>query len=90
MVRGCVGGALCHFVVEQVFSGAFEEAMRWCACALMASGYCLLVHVGCIAFSVYCHTAGAGTCTMRLSFVLNTALDLAAAALRIQWGVGAS
>ena len=26
-VRGCVGGALCHFVVEQVFRGAFEESM---------------------------------------------------------------
>ena len=30
-VRGCVGGAHCHFVVEQVFSGAFEEAIRWYA-----------------------------------------------------------
>ena len=27
---GCVGGAVCHFVVEQVFSGAFEEGMRYC------------------------------------------------------------
>ena len=35
---------MCHFVVEQVFSGGFEEAMRWCACALMEAGYCLLVH----------------------------------------------
>ena len=35
---------MCHFVVEQVFSGAFEEAMRWCACAVMDAGYCLLVH----------------------------------------------
>ena len=34
----------CDFVVEQVFSGAFEEAMRWCAWALMEAGYCLLVH----------------------------------------------
>ena len=33
------------FVVEQVFSGPFEEATRWCACALMETGYCLLVHV---------------------------------------------
>ena len=40
----CVGGAVCHFVVEQVFSGAFEEAMRWCACAVMETGYCLLVY----------------------------------------------
>ena len=30
-------------MVEQVFSGAFEEAMNWCACALMEAGYCLLV-----------------------------------------------
>ena len=37
-------GAVCHSVVEQVFSCAFEEAMRWCACALMEAGYCLLVH----------------------------------------------
>ena len=42
--RGCVGGAPFHFVVEEVFSGAFEEAMRWCAWAVMAAGYCLLVH----------------------------------------------
>ena len=41
---GCVGGAVCHFVVAQVFSGAFEEAMRWCACVVMAAGYWLLVH----------------------------------------------
>ena len=36
---------MCHFVVEHVFSGAFEEAMRRCACALMEAGYCVLVHV---------------------------------------------
>ena len=35
---------MCHFVVEQVYSGAFEESMRWCACAVMAAGYSLLVH----------------------------------------------
>ena len=35
---------MCHFVVEQVFSGAFEEAMRWCACIVMKAGYCWLVH----------------------------------------------
>ena len=40
---GCVGGAVCHFVVAQVFSGAFEEAMRWCACGVMEAGYCVLV-----------------------------------------------
>ena len=41
---GCVGGTLCHFVVEQEFSGAFEEAMRWCAWELMEAGCCVLVH----------------------------------------------
>ena len=35
---------MCHCAVEQVFSGGFEEAMRWCVCALMEGGYCLLVH----------------------------------------------
>ena len=43
-VRGCVGGALCYFVVEEVFGGAFEEAMRWCGCAVMEAGYSVLVH----------------------------------------------
>ena len=38
---GCVGGAVCHFVVEQVFSGAFEEAMRWCACVCGNGGWIL-------------------------------------------------
>ena len=33
-----------HFVGGQVYSGALEEAMRCCACALMATGYCVLVH----------------------------------------------
>ena len=31
-------------MVEQAFSGAFEEAMRWCGCAVMEAGYCVLVH----------------------------------------------
>ena len=34
----------CDFVVEQVFSGAFDEAMRWCACGVIAAGYCLVFH----------------------------------------------
>ena len=38
-------GAVCHFVVEEVFSGAFEDAMRWCACVVLEAGYCLVVHV---------------------------------------------
>ena len=41
--QGLLGGAVCHYVVEQVFSGSFEEAMWWCSCAVMAGGYCLLV-----------------------------------------------
>ena len=40
----CVCGALCHFVVEQVLSGAFEEAMPCYARALMVAGYGVLVH----------------------------------------------
>ena len=31
-------------MVDQVFSGAFEEALRWCACALMEAAYCGLDH----------------------------------------------
>ena len=31
-------------VVEQVLSGPFEEAMRWCAWAVMEAGYCVLGH----------------------------------------------
>ena len=31
-------------MVAQVFSGAFEEAMRWYACAVMEAGYSLLVY----------------------------------------------
>ena len=42
--RSGVGGAVCHFVCEEVFSGAFEEAMRWCACAVIEASDCLLVH----------------------------------------------
>ena len=35
---------MCRFVVEDVFSGVFEETMRWCGWALMEVGYCVLVH----------------------------------------------
>ena len=41
---GCACGAVCHFVLEQVFSGASEESIHWCACGVMAAGYCLVVH----------------------------------------------
>ena len=37
----------------------------------------------CVAFSVYCHAASADKCKIRRIRVLNTALDLAAAALCI-------
>ena len=46
--------------------------------------------LGCVAFSVYCHTAGAHKCRMRRICVLKTGLDLAAAALCIAWGMGGS
>ena len=87
-VRGCVSGALCHFVVEQVFRGAFDEAMHWCACAVRRLDTVCWFMLGCVAFSVYCHTGSPYKCKMRLSCVLNSALDLAAAALCIEWGVG--
>ena len=29
-------------MVEQVFSGAFDEAMRWCASVVMETGYSVL------------------------------------------------
>ena len=41
---GCVCGALCHFVVEHVSSGGFQEAIGLFACAAVAPGYCLVVH----------------------------------------------
>ena len=43
--------------------------------------------LGCVAFSVYCHTGCAHKCKMRRICVLNTALDLAAATLYIAWVV---
>ena len=46
--------------------------------------------LGCVAFSVYCHAASADKCKIRLICVLSTALDLAAAALRIESGIGES
>ena len=44
--------------------------------------------LGCDAFSVYCHTGSAHKCKERLRCELNTALDLAAAALCIDLRVG--
>ena len=32
------------FCARTLFSGTFEEAMRWCGCALMEAGYCVPVH----------------------------------------------
>ena len=44
--------------------------------------------VGCVALRVYCHALGSHKCKMRLSCVLNTVVDLAAAALCIDWPGG--
>ena len=49
-----------------------------------------LFMLGYVAFSVYCHAAGAHKCKMRLSCVLTTAFDLAAAVLCIECKVGGS
>ena len=46
--------------------------------------------LGYVAFSVYCHAAGEPKYKIRLIGVLNIALDLAAAALRIERRVGKS
>ncbi|CDI84024.1 hypothetical protein EAH_00047500 [Eimeria acervulina] len=86
----------------RVLSVAFEKAMGWCACVLGVAGYYVLVHAGvysvqrilphtagCVAFGLYCHAGSADKCKMRLSCVLNSALDLAAAALRMAWGARA-
>ena len=35
---------MCDFVVEQVFSGEFEEGTSWCVCGVMEAGYCLVFH----------------------------------------------
>ena len=44
--------------------------------------------LGCVAFSVYCLAASARNCKIKLRCVLETALDLAAAALCIARVVG--
>ena len=41
--------------------------------------------LGCVAFSVQCHTGGAYKCKIRRSCVLKAAVDLAAVALCIDW-----
>ena len=79
---------MCHFVVEQAFIGAFEESMRWCAWAVRRLDTVCWFMLWCVAFSVYCNTGGAHKCTMRRSCVLNTALDLATAAVGIELEVG--
>ena len=35
---------MCHFVCEEVLSGAFEEVLRWWAWAVRLAGYSVLVH----------------------------------------------
>ena len=44
----------------------------------------------CVACSIYCHAASAHKCKIRPSCVLNTAFDLAATELCIEWGMGVS
>ena len=46
--------------------------------------------LGCVAFSVCCDAASADKCKMRRICVLNTVVDLAAAALWVEWGMGVS
>ena len=76
-------------MVEQVFSGAFEEAMRWCACGIMDVRYCLLVHSRLRSVQrILRHIASANKCRMRHICVLKPALYLAAAALCNEWLVG--
>ncbi|CDI83076.1 hypothetical protein EAH_00068280, partial [Eimeria acervulina] len=72
-----------------------EAHMRVDHCIVFGS--CSVVHWvgdgvnlngGFLALSVYCHAASADECKMRRIRVLKTALDLAAAALSIEWGMG--
>ena len=44
--------------------------------------------VGCVGFSVYCHAGGADKCKMGCSCVYDTALDLGALVLCVEWRVG--
>ena len=64
--------------------------MRWCAWAVRRLDTVCWFMLGCVAFSVYRHTGCADKCNMRLSCVLNAALDLAVAAFGIAWGLGGS
>ena len=75
---------------QQVFSGAFEEAMRWRACAVRQLDTVCWFMLGCVAFRVYCHAGSAHKCKTRRICVLSSALDFAAGALGIEWGVGGS
>ena len=63
----CVCGAVCDFVVEQVITGAFEEAMRRCASGVMEAGTVCWLMLGCVAFSPCCHAGSAHKCKMSLS-----------------------
>ena len=75
-------------MVQQVFSGAFEDAMRWCAWAVVEAGYCVLVDARLCSIQPILSHSWCGS--MQDRCLLATALDLAAAALCIELGVEAS
>ena len=77
-------------MVQQVLRGAFEEAMRCCACGVMKASYWLLVNARLVYCLVYFHAAGADKCKMRRMCLFHAAVDLAAALLCIEWGMGKS
>ena len=75
-------------MVEQVFRGASEQAMHSCGCAVRRVDSGCWFMLGRVSLRVICHTGSADECKMRHICVLNTALDLAATALCIEWGMG--
>ena len=86
--RGSAGRALCHFVREQVFSGVFEQAICCHECAGMTAGYCVMVHARLCSVQRLLPHRKCAKCKKRPSCVLKTPLNLAAAALCIDWRVG--
>ena len=84
-VEQCVILWLSRYLVVRLRKRCAGAHVRWWRLATV----CLFM-LGCVAFSIYCHTGGPDKCKMRRICVLNTALDLAAAALCIAWRVGGS